>query len=119
MRPSTLQRGDLAESTATRLLRAGRLEIVETKFRCDAGELDIVARHGSLLVFVEVRSRADAEHGDAIAMVDRRKQRQVVRVAQCYLFLREPAYEEIRFDVVGITAGVADWIEDAFRPGRY
>ncbi|MEO8701623.1 MAG: YraN family protein [Kofleriaceae bacterium] len=115
--PNTLQRGDAAEDRATELLVEHHYEIVERKFRCDAGELDIIARRGSLLVFVEVRSRSDDEHGSADWMVGTRKQRQVARVAGHYLYLRDPWYDEIRFDVIAITADDIDWIPDAFRLG--
>jgi putative endonuclease len=115
--PTTLEVGDAAEARAAALLEAHHFEIVERKFRCDAGELDLVAQRGSLLVFVEVRSRADDEHGSAELMVGARKQRQVTRVAGHYLVLRDPSYDEIRFDVVAITGTAIEWIADAFRLG--
>lgn len=112
---SKLQRGADAEHTAAALLRAAGYEIVERNFRCKAGELDIIARAGDLLVFVEVRSRSDGEHGDAVEMVSDGKQRQVIRVARYYLAAAAPAFERCRFDVVAITAGQAIWLPDAFR----
>ncbi len=69
-----------------------------------------------MLVFVEVRSRADDHHGDALAAIGARKQRQVIRVAGHYLAARRPIYDEIRFDVVAVTSGVPVIVEDAFRP---
>jgi putative endonuclease len=116
--PTTNALGADAEGLATRTLLDHDYEIVEHNYRCNAGELDIVARQGDTLVFVEVRSRADGEHGSALEMIDHRKQRQVVRVAGHYLLERDPPYEEIRFDVVAITGGEIDLIADAFRPGR-
>ena len=114
---TTIEIGANAELLATQLLVDHGYEIVERNYRCTPGELDVVARDGSILVFVEVRSRADDEHGTALEMVHSRKQRQVVRVASWYLIERAPAYDEIRFDVVAITAGEAELIKDAFRPG--
>jgi putative endonuclease len=112
---SKLQRGASAETDATQLLVEAGYRIVERNFRCKAGELDIVARDGEVLVFVEVRSRADDEHGSAVEMIGRTKQRRVVRVARCYLATVEPVFEQCRFDVVAITAGEAMLIKDAFR----
>jgi putative endonuclease len=109
------QRGVDAEQTAAELLLAAGYEIVERNFRCRAGELDIVARDGDLLVFVEVRSRSDGAHGDAVEMVRDGKRRQVIRVARYYLAAAVPAFERCRFDVVAITAGQAIWLPDAFR----
>lgn len=110
-----MQRGASAEDAAAGLLLAAGYRIVERNFRCRAGELDIVARDGDVLVFIEVRMRSDAEHGYAFEMVGGSKQRRVIRVARCYLAARQPAYEEARFDVVAFTAGDAVLIRDAFR----
>ena len=115
MEQTTITIGAAAELAATHLLLDRGYRIVERNFRCKAGELDIIARDGSILVFVEVRSRADATHGQAAEMIGPRKQRQVSRVAAHYLAARQPDYEEIRFDVIAITAGDAVLIQDAWR----
>ena len=112
---SKIERGVSAESFATRLLVAAGYRIVERNFRCKAGELDIIARDGDVLVFVEVRSRSDDAHGSAVEMVGRAKQRRVARVAACYLAAMAPEFEECRFDVVAITAGEPVLLKDAFR----
>ena len=102
---SKLQQGAAAECDAAQLLVAAGYRIVERNFRCKAG----------VLVFVEVRSRSDDEHGAAIEMIRRGKQRQVARVARYYLATVEPVFEDCRFDVVAITAGDAVLLKDAFR----
>ena len=110
-----IERGALAETDASQLLADAGYQIVERNFRCKVGELDIIARDGEVLVFVEVRSRADDAHGSAVEMIRRTKQRRVARVARYYLETIEPAFEQCRFDVVAITAGEAVLIKDAFR----
>ncbi len=112
---TTVSIGASAEELAARLLVQRGYTIVERNFRCASGELDIVARDRDVLVFVEVRSRADAEHGDAAAMVSVRKQRQVARVAMHYIVDRDPVFARSRFDVVAITDGSAELFVDAFR----
>lgn len=128
---TTLVIGGVAEDLAAHLLIHRGYFVVERNFRCKAGELDVIAyradpalrdsrdprsrRAARMLCFVEVRSRYDDEHGDALLAIGRGKQRQVSRVAGLYLSMREPAYDEIRFDAIGITAGVATLVEDAFR----
>lgn len=114
---STCQRGASAEVDAARLLLASGYRIVERNFRCRFGELDIVARDGDVLVFVEVRSRADAEHGAAVAAIGPAKQRQVARVAAFYLAALQPAFAACRFDIVAITGGAPLLVKDAFRAG--
>ena len=114
--PSTVDAGASAESAATRLLLDHGYHIVERNFRCAAGEIDVIAREPEdTLVFVEVRSRADASHGHAAEMVDARKRRQVSRVADWYLAVRRPTYESVRFDVVAITGDDLQLIRDAWR----
>lgn len=110
-----LEQGAAAERDAARLLLAAGYEIVERNFRCKSGELDLIARDAGVLVFVEVRSRSDDEHGHAAEMIRRRKQRRVIRVARCYLAAASPVFEHCRFDVVAITGGEAVLLKDAFR----
>jgi putative endonuclease len=112
---NTVEIGASAELVAAQhLIRAG-YRIIERNFRTKLGELDIIARDGTTLVFVEVRSRANAAHGHAAEMVGTRKQRQVARVAALYLGVRDPVYDEVRFDVVAITGDEATLIQDAWR----
>jgi putative endonuclease len=112
----TTEIGASAEQVAADLLGRNGLRILERNFRCKAGELDIVAAEGNVLVFVEVRSRADDRHGAAVSAVGPTKQRQVARVAAYYLALRVPPFLECRFDVVAITGGRAEHLRDAWRP---
>ena len=110
-----VEQGAVAERDAAQLLIAAGYEIVERNVRCKAGELDLIARDDGVLVFVEVRSRTDDEHGHAAEMVRRRKQRRVVRVARCYLAAAMPEFERCRFDVVAITGDQVELLKDAFR----
>jgi putative endonuclease len=112
---SKQERGAAAERDAAQLLNEAGYEIVARNFRCKVGELDIVARDGDTLVFVEVRSRSDGDHGDAFETIRRSKQRRVVRVARYYLATAAPEFERCRFDIVAITGGEAILLKDAFR----
>jgi putative endonuclease len=109
------QQGAEAERSAAELLIGEGYQIVERNFRCKAGELDIIARDGDVLVFVEVRSRSDDVHGHAVEMIGRTKQRRVIRVARHYLAIAAPNFEQCRFDVVAITASAPILLRDAFR----
>jgi putative endonuclease len=111
----TVSRGASAESVAATTLQRAGYRIVERNYRCNAGELDIVAYDNAILTFVEVRSRADDRHGHAAEMVDRKKQRRVSRVAACYLEDRRPLAAKMRFDVVAITGNDVQLIKDAWR----
>ena len=100
--------GARAEELVARRLAAAGWEIVERNARTRYGELDIVARDGRALVFVEVKAgRENAAFGPErpILAVDRRKQQQVRRLATAWMSERRgtPPYAEIRFDAVGVT----------------
>jgi putative endonuclease len=114
-RTDTHTAGQGGETRATSLLTREGYTIVERNYRCNLGELDIIARDGDVLAFVEVRTRANDSHGHAAEMVTRDKQQQVTRVAECYLLDRKPRDEHMRFDVVAITGDTIDLIKDAWR----
>ena len=99
--------GQIAEDLVAEYLAAEDWEIVERNARTRYGELDIVARDGRVLVFVEVKgARAGAEHGPErpICSIDFRKQRRVRRLATAWISERrdQPHYADIRFDAVGV-----------------
>ncbi len=109
--------GQRAEELVARRLAAAGWEIVARNARSRYGELDIVARDGGTLVFVEVKAgRQGAAFGPErpILAVDRRKQLQVRRLATAWISERRGAvvYTEIRFDAVGVTFGRADRVVD-------
>lgn len=114
---STHSAGRRGEDRAVAFLRASGYRILERNFRCKLGELDIVARDGDALVFVEVRTRSHARQGSALEAVGAAKQRQVARVAGYYLASRRMEGAPCRFDVVGITGERIELVRDAFRVG--
>lgn len=67
------------------------------------GELDIVAREGATLVFVEVKTRQSSGFMDPSAAVDWKKQRKLRRLAEAYITFEKPDFETCRFDVVSVV----------------
>lgn len=117
--------GTIAEDLVARRLAAAGWEIVERNARTRYGELDIVARDGRTLVFIEVKgARQGTQFGPErpILSIDFRKQQRVRRLATAWMSERrdQPPYDEIRFDAVGVTldrAGRAvhvDYVKGAF-----
>ena len=120
---STKAIGDDAESLALAYLQRQGLVLVQRNYRVAGGpfargaEVDLILRdRDGTLVFVEVRARAGAEHGGALASVGGTKQRRIVRAAQHYL-LRLPVLPPCRFDVVALDAGQIRWVKAAFDAG--
>jgi putative endonuclease len=115
--------GDDAESLALAYLQRQGLVLVQRNYRVAGGphargaEVDLILRdRDGTLVFAEVRSRAGAEHGGALASVTATKQRRIVRAAQHYL-LRLPTLPPCRFDVVALDGGQIQWVKAAFDGG--
>jgi putative endonuclease len=98
-----LAAGLAAEERACRHLEGEGFDVVARNYRSRDGEIDIVARQGELMIFVEVRSREDAAYGSPEETVDRRKRLRVVAAARRYLSQAPPdTWREARFDVIAI-----------------
>lgn len=103
------------------LERAG-LKLLARNYTTRYGELDLVMRDGDSVVFVEVRYRVRAGHGDALASVTRGKQDKLIRAAQLWLAAHpQHAQRPCRFDVVSYDGPAADarmqWLRGAFEAG--
>lgn len=106
--------GRLAECAARLLLRLKGYRILACDLRTPVGEIDIVARRGAVVAFVEVKSRARAPDADTLSPAQRRR---IVRAAEAFLSRqRDRRLESVRFDLMLI----APWrwprhIRDAWR----
>ncbi len=94
--------GESGESIAVRFLKKKGYEIIEQNYRCKLGEIDIIARDGRVLAFVEVKARRTGDFGGPKWAVTPRKQRKISMVALKYLKETEQMGKKARFDVVAI-----------------
>jgi len=94
--------GKTGEDLACRELERRGYAIVARRHRCRRGELDIVARDGPTLVFVEVKARDGHAFGGAADAVTWQKQRRIVRLAYEYVMQHHLNDSPCRFDVVSI-----------------
>ena len=111
--------GREAERHVADELKVRGWEIVERNYACRGGEIDIIARKGGTMVFVEVKARSTDEYGTAEEAVDERKQKRIIKAAGKYLAEHDTGCENFRFDaaIVDICDGeydVREIIEDAF-----
>jgi putative endonuclease len=100
------------------LERAG-LKLLARNYTTRYGELDLVMRDGETLVFVEVRHRIRASHGDALASITATKQSRLIQTAQLWLAAHpQHAQRACRFDVVSYDGPIDDaqmnWLRGAF-----
>jgi putative endonuclease len=103
--------GNAGEDEALAHLQRQGLVLVERNFRCKGGEIDLIMRDGAGLVFVEVRQRAGASFGGAVASVTPAKQRRLIHAAQFYLLHVKPL-PPCRFDLVAIDGGKLSWLKN-------
>jgi putative endonuclease len=98
--------------------RANAYEVLDRNWRCREGEIDLIVRRGRTLVFCEVKTRSTDRYGSGVEAVGATKQRRIRRLAGRWLSELKARGSrggfDVRFDVVDITAGEIDVIEDAF-----
>ncbi len=97
--------GALGEKLAAQYLRQQGYEIVANNWRCATGEVDIIARDGGTLVFVEVRTRHGARHGSPEESITPRKQKKLIELAYEYLAAMASPAADWRIDVVAVVLG--------------
>jgi putative endonuclease len=105
--PSLLRgphRGRSGEDLACRHLAEAGFAIVQRNYRCRSGEVDVVARDGETTVFVEVKERHGASHGQGLESVTFGKRRRLIRAARLYAATHGLDEQPLRFDVISI-----DW----------
>lgn len=103
------------EQQAAQYLETLGYQITARNFRCRLGEIDLIAREGKYLVFIEVKYRKNRRMGEPQEAVDFRKQRAICRTAAFYcsrygISERQPC----RFDVAAFTEGKWTIIKNAF-----
>ena len=107
--------GKLGEDLAVAELERRGYAILARRYRTRHGEIDIVAREGETIVFVEVKAKETAEFGTAAEAVTVRKQRRVVSMAVDYLARNRLTGHPCRFDVVAIDGSGADTVLTYYR----
>jgi len=100
--------GRTGEDLAFKFLKRKGYHILERNYKSPLGEIDIIAREGRTLVFVEVKTRSTSDFGTAKWAVNIRKQRKVSLVALDYLKRRSLLDHPARFDVVAVDLDQED-----------
>lgn len=108
----------MGEEAAVEWLRRKGYRITERNVANRVGEIDVVARDGEVLCFVEIKVRASDAYGPAIAAILSHKQRQIARAASLYL-AEHSIDAPCRFDVLAMDLGDGGWrytlVKDAFQ----
>jgi len=111
------QRGLAAEAQAIRYLQARGWQVVAHRFRVGRVEVDLIARRGALVAFVEVKGRRGLAFGSPFEAVTGAKRREIVKAAHVWMDRYGQRGDVYRFDCIGIVDNKLEHLEDAFRPG--
>lgn len=106
-RENTMSResGKIGEDVAVKFLRRHGYEIIDRNYRGSRYEVDIVAREGGVLSFIEVKTRAPGKSLSGAESINREKQRRIAQAAQHYLLTHPQERSSVcRFDVVLLEA---------------
>lgn len=103
LRAGHLRLGRRGETIVCRLLRSKRIDVLVRNYRCANGEIDIVARDGSVLCFVEVKTRRTGSRSRPAAGLSKRQKKRIRRAALTYM--REIGRPRVpyRFDLVEVV----------------
>jgi putative endonuclease len=94
--------GAYGERVAMRTLALAGMAILDLNWRCPEGEIDVVARDASFIVFCEVKTRRSGVFGAPIEAVDHRKVRRIRAAAAQWLAAHPRERGELRFDVISV-----------------
>ncbi|MEX2156244.1 MAG: YraN family protein [Gemmatimonadales bacterium] len=111
------QRGLAGEEQAIRYLQSRGWDVVAHRFRVGRVELDIVARRGHLVAFIEVKARRGDGFGTPFEAITGAKRREMVKAARVWVDRYGQPADVYRFDCIGLTDNKLEHMADAFRPG--
>jgi putative endonuclease len=118
MTPTSKQSDGLtAEQLAANFLEQRGLVVVAKNYHCRFGEIDLIAKDGETLVFIEVRLRRSEDFGGALASIDSRKQQKLIASAKHYLSRLKATEIPCRFDVLLLNqkeSYAIHWLKNAF-----
>jgi len=105
--------GRAGEDAAVALLEREGYRVVARNVRLPGGEIDVIARDGDTIVFVEVKTRRSSTFGSAVGAVDARKRKTIRSVAADWLQIAAPR-ARARVDIVTVERGAATLHRNAF-----
>lgn len=114
----TYQTGVAGEQTAAAWLKKKQgMCLLESRYRNQAGEIDLIMLDQETIVFIEVKTRLHAAPGNGLQSVDQKKQQRIARSAILYLTAKGWLKRPVRFDVTEVRDAGVIHIKNAFQPG--
>lgn len=116
---NNIDKGKTGEKIAKNYLINKGYTIIEINYKNKIGEIDIIAMHNDILVFIEVKTRTSYKYGYAFEAVDIRKQRKIINTSLAYIKYKNHHNIQFRYDIMEIylTNNLKiNHIENAFCP---
>ena len=107
-------KGNIGEELASEYLKDIGYKILNRNFKTKLGEIDIIAKDGNRIVFVEVKSKQTARFGMPRDMVTYKKQNTIRMVAEIYLKITKNIDKLVRFDVIEILGEQINHLKAVF-----
>lgn len=98
-----LSLGEMGERLALKKIKRLGYKFIAKNYRCPLGEIDLIARDGDCLVFIEIKTRRGRSIGYAKEAINKRKMRQISKVALAYMKANNCCDVKARFDVIAIN----------------
>lgn len=111
------RQGLAAEEQAMRYLMSRGWTVLAHRWRVGHAEIDIVARRGALVSFVEVKARRGEGFGSPLEAITGAKRRELVKAARVWIDRHGRPPDIYRFDCITLLNNKLQHLEDAFRPG--
>ncbi len=93
--------GNIGENIAVKYLKRNKYIILERNFNVHGGEIDIIAKKGDYVIFVEVKTRSNDDYGGGLEAVNYTKQQRMIKAAQVYMLRLGDV--PVRFDVIVVN----------------
>ena len=118
MTQERLDLGRRGEALALQKIKSFGYQCLASNYRCPLGEVDLIARDGETIVFIEIKTRKGSSLGYAKEAVHAKKKRQLSKVALAYLKNNGLLGSKARFDVIAVQVkeqgAEIEWVKNAF-----
>ena len=115
------EKGDLGEKLAREYLIKNKFDILDSNYKAETGEIDIVSKYNDEIIFVEVKSRNSINYGYPSEAINSTKKSRIINTAKYYILEKNIINTSIRFDVIEVylKKNKINHIENAFCGGDY
>jgi putative endonuclease len=100
---SHVKTGKHGEDLACDYLQKRGYTIIERNYRCGRNEIDIIAQKGSMISFVEVKTRHSLNHGHPVEAITEIKQKEILKAVQCYVKDNHKPGQNYRFEMIAFV----------------